>query len=64
PWTEEASQLTLSLQDKLKTIQQTKRQMGLAVEGPNTNKLVEEVQQDVVQGTTDFPVLKMEFHEL
>jgi len=45
-------------------MQQTQRTMGLIVEGPTTENLVEEVQQEATQGTTDLQVLNLEFHEL
>jgi len=38
--------------------------MGLTVEGPTIEKLVEEVEQAMMKGTTDLQVLKMEFNEL
>jgi len=52
-WIYEDNQLTLSVQGKLKGIQQTERMMGLAVEDPTTKKLVEEVCQAATQGKTD-----------
>lgn len=64
PWMEEASQLTLSIHNNLKGIQQTQRTMGLVVEGSTTDKLVKEVQQAAMQGTIDLQVLKVEFCEL
>lgn len=64
PWREVASQITLLMQSKLKSMQQTQRTMGLIVEGPTTENLVEEVQQEATQGTTDLQVLNLEFHEL
>ena len=42
PWVDEANQLTLSVQSKLKGMQQTERTMGLVVESPATKKLVKE----------------------
>lgn len=38
--------------------------MGLVVEGPTTEKLVEEVQQAATQGTMGLQVLKPKFSEL
>ena len=38
--------------------------MGLAVEDPTTENLVNEVQKAMVHGTGDLQVLKMEFCEL
>jgi len=38
--------------------------MVLAVEGPTTEKLVEELQQATMQGIADLQVLKVAFSEL
>lgn len=48
------------VQDKLKT----QRMMRLVMEGPNIEKLVEEVQKVVVQGFANIEVLKVEFINL
>ena len=40
------------------------RTMGLVVEGPTIDKLVEEVQQATMQGTIDLQPLKIEFNSL
>ena len=57
-WIDEAIQLTLSMQSKLKVMQQTQRTMGLAIEGPTTEKFVEEVKQVATQGTIDLQVFE------
>ena len=64
PCTKEVSQITLAIQEKLKTFQKTQRTTHLAMEGPTTKKLVEEVQQAAVESTSDLGVLNMEFSEL
>jgi len=46
-WTEDISQVNLSMHSNLKGMHQTQRTMSLAVEGPTIEKLVEEVQQAV-----------------
>jgi len=38
--------------------------MGLVVEGPTTEKLVEEVRQATTQGTINLQVLKIESSEI
>lgn len=42
-WLEEAYQVTTTIQDKLKRLQQKQHMMRLVVEGPATEKLVKEV---------------------
>lgn len=64
PWIDEASELTLLVQSKLKGMQQTQRTMGFVVEGPTTEKLVEEVQKAATQAKIDLHVLNLELHEL
>lgn len=38
--------------------------MHLVMEGPTTEKLIEEVQQVMVQDSTDIAMLNMEFNDL
>jgi len=64
PSADEASQLTLSVQNKMKAMQQTQRTVGHVVEGPTTKKLVEEVRQATTQGTIYQQVLKIDFSDL
>lgn len=45
PWLEEYYQITTTIQDKLKILQQMQQTMRLATKGPVTEKLVEEFKQ-------------------
>lgn len=63
-WLEEAYQVTTTIQDQIKGLQQTQQTMRLVVKGPATEKLVEEVKQAATHGATEVAVIKVELGDL
>ena len=59
-WLEESCQISLSLQENLKGLQQTQQTMHIVVEGPTTKKLVKEVQHVVAENVAEVLVMQVE----
>lgn len=61
PWLEEAYQVTTTIHDNLEGLQQKQQTMRLAVEGPATEKSVE---QATTQSAAEVAVIQVELGDL
>ena len=64
PCLDEAYQIMIFIQDKLKGLQQMHWTMRLVVEGPTTEKLVEEVRQAAAESSVEVAVIQVELADL